>query len=104
MQPLKDVMNHNLCKIGNISKLCGLSFSRKKPIGKRGALSTAISWLCRSQDITGCGGVATEYSFKNGWEPPYPETTGYLIETFYDYAVFSVDDSHRIRACEMGEL
>lgn len=58
IQPFKDVRNHNLYKIGNISKLCALSFSSKEPLGREAALSTVMFWLCRAQDITECGGVA----------------------------------------------
>ena len=31
-------------------------------------------------------GVSAGYSFLDGWYAPYPETTGYIIPTFYDYA------------------
>lgn len=101
---LKDVRNHNLYKIGNISKLCGLSFSSKYPLGKEAALSTAMNWLCRAQDDTRCGGIASGYSFRNGWKSAYPETMGYIIETCYDYVAFSGDESCRIRIHEMDVL
>ena len=49
-------------------------------------LCAAIEWLCRAQDVrTGksdAGGVAAGWSFEDGWLPSYPETTGYIIETF----------------------
>jgi hypothetical protein len=45
-------------------------------------LRGAIDWLCRAQDIAGSGGVAAGWSFEDGWLPGYPETTGYIIETF----------------------
>ncbi|HYP67640.1 MAG TPA: prenyltransferase/squalene oxidase repeat-containing protein [Thiobacillaceae bacterium] len=49
-------------------------------------LRAAIDWLCRAQDVrTGthdAGGVAAGWSFEDGWLPSYPETTGYIIETF----------------------
>ncbi|MSS71050.1 MAG: hypothetical protein EXS64_06145 [Candidatus Latescibacteria bacterium] len=46
-------------------------------------LHAALDWLCRAQDATGCGGVSFAYGLKRGWHAPYPETTGYLIPTFY---------------------
>jgi len=49
-------------------------------------LRGAIEWLCRAQDIRDeqrdAGGVSAGWSFEDGWLPGYPETTGYIIETF----------------------
>jgi hypothetical protein len=46
----------------------------------------AIDWLCRAQDVRNgkpdAGGVSAGWSFEDGWLPSYPETTGYIIETF----------------------
>jgi hypothetical protein len=50
----------------------------------------AIQWLERAQDVTRTGGIARGYSLSAhpefgsaGWEPEYPETTGYIIPTLY---------------------
>ena len=49
-------------------------------------LRAAIDWLCLAQDVrnghTDRGGVSAGWSFEDGWLPSYPETTGYIIETF----------------------
>lgn len=49
-------------------------------------LAAAIDWLCRAQDQrdgqADAGGVSAGWSFEDGWLPSYPETTGYIIETF----------------------
>ena len=49
-------------------------------------LEAAISWLCRAQDLRNDhkdeGGVSAGWSFEDGWLPSYPETSGYIIETF----------------------
>jgi hypothetical protein len=49
-------------------------------------LAGTIDWLCRAQDVRegqpDGGGVAAGWSFEDGWLPSYPETTGYIIETF----------------------
>ncbi len=49
-------------------------------------LEAAIDWLCRAQDARDRhrdkGGVSAGWSFEDGWLPGYPETTGYIIETF----------------------
>ena len=53
-------------------------------------LEAACAWLVRAQDATPSGGIARGYTvvwnryFKmRGWEPEYPETTGYIIPTLY---------------------
>lgn len=49
-------------------------------------LRAAIEWLCVAQDArdgkSDAGGVSAGWSFEDGWLPSYPETTGYIIETF----------------------
>jgi len=49
-------------------------------------LRATIDWLCRAQDVrdnqSDAGGVSAGWSFEDGWLPSYPETTGYIIETF----------------------
>jgi len=53
-------------------------------------LTSTIDWLCRAQDIRNdcedVGGVSAGWSFEDGWLPSYPETSGYIIETFIDAA------------------
>lgn len=50
----------------------------------------ALAWLMRAQDAAGGGGFARGFSLVNhkyfggyGWQPAYPETTGYIIPTFF---------------------
>ncbi|MGR9052257.1 MAG: prenyltransferase/squalene oxidase repeat-containing protein [Gammaproteobacteria bacterium] len=49
-------------------------------------LKAAIEWLCRAQDQrrnqNDHGGVSAGWSFEDGWLPSYPETSGYIVETF----------------------
>lgn len=56
-------------------------------------IDAAVQWICRAQDAFENGGVARSYSFvynpyfqRKGWIHPYPETTGYIIPTLFDYA------------------
>jgi hypothetical protein len=42
----------------------------------------ALKWLCAAQDAVKDGGIARAHSLRQGWELPYPETTGYIIPTF----------------------
>lgn len=53
----------------------------------------AIEWLTRAQDATPDDGIARGYSLTwslyfraRGWQPSYPETTGYIIPTLYEAA------------------
>jgi len=62
-------------------------------------LASAVEWLYRSQDATDCGGCAATYNLVLGWEPAYPETTGYIVPTLYDYA----DDADAPEARERAE-
>src|SRR5207245_616173 len=57
---------------------------------RRPHLVSAVEWLLRAQNAAVTGGFARGYSltwhpyFKTrGWQPPYPETTGYIIPTLY---------------------
>ena len=56
-------------------------------------VQAALEWLARSQDATPDDGFARGYSLmwnvylhQRGWQPSYPETTGYLIPTLYEAA------------------
>src|SRR5208337_4126462 len=51
------------------------------PAATETSIHAAANWLCAAQDVTGEGGFARAYSLPNGWELPYPETTGYIIPT-----------------------
>jgi hypothetical protein len=53
-------------------------------------LTAAIEWLVRAQDATPDGGISRAFSLAwnpyfgcRGWQPSYPETTGYIIPTLY---------------------
>ena len=48
--------------------------------------TAAVDWLCRAQDATCDGGVSAGFHLKDGWLPSYPETTGYIVCTFFDQA------------------
>jgi len=53
-------------------------------------LVAAIEWLVRAQDATPDDGISRAFSLAwhpyfggRGWQPSYPETTGYIIPTLY---------------------
>lgn len=79
-----------------------LGLPRKDPgIGR--AMEEAMAWLCRAQDNSASrdGGVARHYSLIKGWSASYPETTGYIVPTFLDYARFSKNEEFKRRARRM---
>lgn len=73
-------------------------------------LAAAADWLCRAQDASGSGGVSRGYSLvydrrfgRGGWQPAYPETTGYIIPTLFDYAHFVGREELFARALRMAD-
>jgi hypothetical protein len=68
------------------------------------ALRAAAEWLSRAQDATDSGGVSAHYdAAKRKWVGAYPETTGYIIPTFFRYAEFCGEAAYRERAIRMAE-
>jgi uncharacterized protein YyaL (SSP411 family) len=74
------------------------------------SLRAAVDWLCRAQDAWDDGGVARSYSLtynpflkRQGWMPSYPETTGYIIPTAFDYARESGREELFSRATRMAD-
>jgi len=62
-----------------------------------------MQWLCRAQDCSTSadGGVARHYSLLDGWSSSYPETTGYIAQTFLAYHELMPDSDYRERADRM---
>ena len=82
------------------------SASRRQPLrSDREHLQGAIDWLKRAQDVrdgqSDAGGVSAGWSFEDGWLPSYPETTGYIIETFLDAAAILGQPDLQARAQRM---
>jgi len=52
--------------------------------GPERAIAEGFAWLCHAQDqsATHDGGVARHFSLIDGWSSSYPETTGYIADTF----------------------
>ena len=66
-------------------------------------LHAAMKWLFRAQDVSTQGGLAATYHLVNGWGHPYPETTGYAIETFLRYAKDFDKPEAEERAVQLGD-
>ena len=66
-------------------------------------LDAAIDWLCYSSDVSADDGSAATYNLVLGWEDQYPETTGYIVPTLYEYADRTGDQERFERATAMAE-
>jgi len=68
------------------------------------SLGAAIEWLISAQQATADAGVAQSYFVnKKSWSASYPETTGYIIPTFFDYARFASGEEARKPAIQMAD-
>lgn len=66
-------------------------------------LAAAMQWLCAAQDATPDHGVSARYRCDRGWAPSYPETTGYIIPTFLNYAKSTHETQYYDRAIRMAD-
>ena len=66
-------------------------------------LRGTMEWLARAQDVGGDRGISARYGLLRGWGPSYPETTGYIINTFLAYSGNTGVENFRRRAEEAGE-
>ena len=57
-------------------------------------LDKAISWLIYAKNKTSNGGISLGYSLISGWKPSYPETSGYIIPTIFNYIRSSKNRIH----------
>jgi hypothetical protein len=58
--------------------------SPRPTVDARGGMQRAAEWLSRAQDASGCGGVSAHYdAAKRKWAGAYPDTTGYIIPSFF---------------------
>ena len=65
-------------------------------------LQYAMDWLKYAHEINQDGGVSIGYSFSRGWQPSYPETTGYIIPTMFDYYHLTGDNEYKEHATKMA--
>jgi hypothetical protein len=66
------------------------SYTRTK-YSSQEALKSVMNWIADAQRPN--GGIAAYYSLLTGYAPSYPEVTGYIIPTLYDFARCSEDRS-----------
>jgi hypothetical protein len=66
-------------------------------------LTAAVDWLKRAQDAGEDRGVSYGVRFGSDFEPSYPETTGYICQTFVEMSRKNGDPELIARAMEMGQ-
>jgi uncharacterized protein YyaL (SSP411 family) len=107
---MKDRLRYYLSLLSPTIASGYLKLPRREAGDASQSLRAAIDWLCRAQDAFGDGGVARSYSLaynaffgRRGWTPSYPETTGYIIPTLFDYARASARADLVDRAVRMAD-
>jgi uncharacterized protein YyaL (SSP411 family) len=66
-------------------------------------LREAADWMCRAQDHGSDRGVSWGAVFGQSFLTSYPETTGYIINTFLELARHYGDETYFRRAVDMGD-
>ncbi len=102
------MLRAKLCARSTIKKF---SAENQKFIGTDEVhLERTVAWIARAQDATPDDGVSrgndllpSSKSNADGWQPSYPETTGYIIPTMMDVAAYAGDETFLDRAKRMGE-
>jgi hypothetical protein len=83
------------------------SESRPVPLDSREAVweraCEGVDWLCRTHDVTGRRGCSKGFSLLTGWMAPFPETTGYILQTLLAHSRLSGDAGLVERARQMGD-
>lgn len=94
VETLKKIKYYKLYKFQNLKKVICDSFDL---VGHQRsteeALDNTIEWILNSFAVNGDGGSSAYYSLATGWKASYPETTGYIIPTLYDYYRYSNDEN-----------
>jgi hypothetical protein len=66
-------------------------------------LTSALDWLKRAQDAGADRGVSYGVAFGQDFDASYPETTGYVCQTFVEQEQLTGDADLLTRAIEMGD-
>lgn len=83
-------------------RLDRMGLPEREPGAER-AIAEGLSWLSYAQDMSASrdGGVARHFSLTQGWSSSYPETTGYIADTFIACGNESADAQLIARARRM---
>jgi uncharacterized protein YyaL (SSP411 family) len=87
---LRLAKNHHLHRTSHLKRIiadrCELVGAVPAP---EQSLENTMKWIRASFKATNDGGSSAYYLLGQGWKASYPETTGYIIPTLYEYAKFS---------------
>jgi len=101
---IRIVKHKGLFEAGMMSFADLLGVSLRPTKGNEIHCKAAMDWLCAAQDATADGGVSAGYNvLTKTWEASYPETTGYIIPTFFDFFHATGHDEYRQRALKMAD-
>ena len=79
-------LNKKLLKYPNCWLIFRDVLNIKNPINSNEFhLINGINWIIFAQKTTKDGGVSNGFSLISGWQPSYPETSGYIIPTLLNY-------------------
>lgn len=81
-------------------------YARGRPFpcrSDREHLMATLAWLCKAQEVSGGSGVSAAFSLRDGWDVPYPETSGYIIGTFLASADYLGEKKFFDRARRIGD-
>src|SRR5687767_5917288 len=96
---VRTITRFNLHRKGHWKKYV---FDRLEIVGKtpthEESLKNTFKWIESSFTATGDGGSSAYYHYARGWKGSYPETTGYLIPTMYEYSSLIGSEDWRKRA------
>lgn len=76
---------------------------RNKICNNEKHVKAAINWLLEAQKANNDGGVAALYSLYEGWHASYPETTGYIIPTMFNYYNKTKNETIKESAMQMAD-
>ena len=93
---LKSIKHNKLYQLslGKKAIFDSLGITGKIPNSKT-SLDLTFQWIKSSFDANKDGGSSAYYRFGAGWKGSYPETTGYLIPTIYEYSKFKGNSEWR---------
>jgi uncharacterized protein YyaL (SSP411 family) len=83
---------------------------KKRSLDDNSHLMATAEWLIRAHSANNGEGVSRGYRAAGssgfgpkGWQPSYPETTGYIIPTMFTLSVFLKNQSLSMRAIQMAD-
>jgi hypothetical protein len=83
---LKKIKLYKLYRFSHLNRVITDKFNLVNEIpSKERSLENVFTWIKQSFLVNSDGGSSAYYRMGKGWKGSYPETTGYLIPTLYDY-------------------